>query len=159
MKEYVTNYKLNLYDCHEHDTFDEYRTGLRQLFETIRYGGNKEQLQRIMEENEEAYNGMDGETRELLEIVANVKFEEKHITIENGKERCNMLKAFEDMREDGRIKGKTEDILELLEELGQVPQRIVEIINAENNLSVLSRWLKSAARASSIAEFEAEMNQ
>lgn len=33
MKEFVSNYKLNLYDCHEHDTFDEYHTGLRQLFE------------------------------------------------------------------------------------------------------------------------------
>ncbi|MCM1263262.1 MAG: Rpn family recombination-promoting nuclease/putative transposase [Butyrivibrio sp.] len=28
LKEYVTNYKLNLYDCQEHDTFNEYRTGL-----------------------------------------------------------------------------------------------------------------------------------
>lgn len=35
MKPFVTNYRLNLYDCHEHDTFDEYRTGLRQLFEAV----------------------------------------------------------------------------------------------------------------------------
>ena len=42
MKEFVTNYKLNLYDCHEHDTFDEYHTGLRQLFEVIRYNKDKE---------------------------------------------------------------------------------------------------------------------
>lgn len=26
LKEYVTNYKLNLYDCYDHDTFDERRT-------------------------------------------------------------------------------------------------------------------------------------
>ena len=57
----------------------------------------------------------------------------------------------------GRLESRIEDILELLEELGQVPQRIVELIRAEENLGVLSRWVKSAARAGSIAEFEENM--
>lgn len=161
MKEYVTNYKLNLYDCHEHDTFDEYHTGLRQLFEVIRYGRDKEQLQKIVEEHRETYSNMDNDTRELLEVMAGVKFSENHNTMENGKERYNMIKAFEDMRlegiVEGKIEGKIEDIMELLEELGQVPQRIVEFIRAEDDLGVLSRWLKSAARAGSVEEFEANM--
>lgn len=154
MKEYVSNYKLNLYDCHEHNTFDEYKTGLRQLFETIRYDRDKEQLQRIMDKNKEAYSSMDSETRELIEVVANIKIEKKHIEMENGKERCNMLKAFGDMREEGKIEGKVEAILELLEDIGQVPQQIVELIRAEDNLTVLSKWHKSAAKVESIAEFE-----
>lgn len=33
-----------------HDTFDEYRTGLHQLFEVIRYGKDKEKLRRVMVE-------------------------------------------------------------------------------------------------------------
>lgn len=57
-KEFVTNYKLNLYDCHAHDTFEEYQTGLSQLFETMRYCGNKKQLKRVMEERKEAYNSI-----------------------------------------------------------------------------------------------------
>ena len=57
----------------------------------------------------------------------------------------------------GRLESRIEDILELLDELGQVPQRIVELIRAEENLGVLSKWLKSAARATSITEFEANM--
>ena len=60
-------------------------------------------------------------------------------------------------REEGRLRGMADAIMELLEELGQVPQRIVELIRAEDNLGVLSRWHKSAARAGSIAEFEANM--
>lgn len=44
LKAYVTNYRLNLYDCHEHDTFDEYKTGLRQVFETVRYAKDKVKL-------------------------------------------------------------------------------------------------------------------
>ena len=157
MKEFVTNYKLNLYDCHEHDTFDEYHTGLRQLFEVIRYGRDKEQLQRIVEEHRETYLNMDSGTRELLEVMAGVKFSEEHKTTGDRKERYNMLKAFEDMRLEGKIEGKTESIMELLEEFGQVPPRIAELIQAEDNLNVLSRWHKAAARATSIADFEANM--
>ena len=127
----------------------------------IRYGRDKEQLQKIMEENREAYINMDSDTRELLDVMANVKFSEEHNTMENGKVRYNMLKAFEDMRldgkEEGKIEGKIESIMELLEEFGQVPPRIVELITAEDNPDILSRWLKSAARAGSIAEFETNM--
>ena len=57
----------------------------------------------------------------------------------------------------GRLESKIEDILELLEEFGKVPQRIVDLIRAEDNLGVLSRWHKSAARATSITEFESNM--
>ena len=63
----------------------------------------------------------------------------------------------EEGKEEGRLRGMVDAIMELLEEFGQVPQRIVEIINAEENLGVLSRWHKSAAKAGSIAEFEANM--
>lgn len=77
--------------------------------------------------------------------------------MENGKERYNMCKAFEDYRLEGKLEGKMEAILELLEELGQVPQRIVELIRTEDNPNVLSKWHKSAAKAESIAEFEANM--
>ena len=60
-------------------------------------------------------------------------------------------------REEGRLRGMIDAILELLEELGQVPQRIVELITEEDNMSVLSRWHKSAAKVTSITEFEANM--
>ena len=161
MKEFVSNYKLNLYDCHEHDTFDEYHTGLRQLFEVIRYNKDKEQLKRVIEKNKDAYSSIDSETRELLDVMANVKIPEEDKTMENGKERYNMCKAFEDYRlegkEEGRLESKIEDIMELLEEFGQVPPRIVELIKAEDNPDRLSRWHKSAAKATSIMEFEANM--
>ena len=68
-----------------------------------------------------------------------------------------MCKAFEDMRLEGKIEGKIEDILELLEELGQVPPRITEMISSQDSIDVLGRWFKSAAKAESIAEFEANM--
>ncbi|MCM1263102.1 MAG: Rpn family recombination-promoting nuclease/putative transposase [Butyrivibrio sp.] len=110
LKEYVTNYKLNLYDCQEHDTFNEYRTGLRQVFEAVRYSKDKEKLKEVMEKNKEAYSNIDSETRDMLEVVANVKIPDKFKTEENGEERYDMCKAFEDMRLEGYEAGKSEGI-------------------------------------------------
>lgn len=55
---------------------------------------------------------------------------------------------------EGKIEGKIEDILDLLEELGPVPDEVKKRIKAENDMDVLKEWLKKAARAESMAEFE-----
>lgn len=109
VKAYVTNYKLNLYDCHEHDAFDEYHTGLRQLFEAVRYGSDKEQLKRVMEENKEIYNNIDRDTKELLEVVAKVRIPEGYKVMRNGEERFEVCKAFADYRLEGKLEGKLEE--------------------------------------------------
>ena len=105
-------YKLNLYDCHEHDTFDEYHTGLRQLFEVVRYGRDKEKLQQIMEQNKETYSRLDQDTRELLEVVAKIRIKEEEEVMENGEKKYDMCKAFVDMKlegiEEGRKAGREE---------------------------------------------------
>lgn len=111
---FVTNYRLNLYDCHGHDTFEEYHTGLRQLFETVRYGREKEQLKRLMEENKEVYNNIDRETRELLEVVAKVKIPEEYKVMKDGTEKFEMCKAFEDYRLEGKIEGKQEQLVQMV---------------------------------------------
>ncbi len=117
LKEYVTNYRLNLYDCQEHDTFYEYHTGLRQVFEAVRYAGDKEKLWKMMEENREAYSKIDGETKDMLEVVANIRILEKFKTVEDGEERYDMCKAFEDMRLEGYQEGIATGIAEGIEKL------------------------------------------
>ena len=105
-------YKLNLYDCHEHDTFDEYHTGMRQLFEVVRYGRDKEKLQQITEQNKETYSRLDQDTRELLEVVAKIRIKEEEEVMENGEKKYDMCKAFVDMKlegiEEGRQVGREE---------------------------------------------------
>ncbi|MDE6750103.1 MAG: Rpn family recombination-promoting nuclease/putative transposase [Lachnospiraceae bacterium] len=132
-KKYVTNYRLNLYDCQEHDTFEEYRTGLRQVFESLRYSKDNEKLKEIMEENKEVYSSIDRETRDILEVVANIKIPEKFKTVEEGRERYDMCKAFEDMRqegyEDGISKGIEQGIrilIQTCQELGLTADSIME---------------------------------
>ena len=108
IKKYVTNYRLNLYDCQEHDTFDEYHTGLRQVFEAVRYSKDKEKLKNIMEQNKEAYSKLGPDTKDMLEVVANIKIPDKYKTVEDGEERYDMCKAFEDMRLEGYNEGEKE---------------------------------------------------
>jgi hypothetical protein len=53
----------------------------------------------------------------------------------------------------GMAEGKIEDILELLEGLGNIPVGLEFIIRQETDLSVLKWWFQLAARANSIEEF------
>ena len=58
---------------------------------------------------------------------------------------------------EGIAQGKAEDILQLLEDLGEIPDALKVRIQKETDLQVLSRWLKAAAKAKSIAEFEKQI--
>ncbi len=63
----------------------------------------------------------------------------------------------EEGRSLGRLAIKIVDILELLEDFGQIPQRILLRIRQETDMELLGKWHKCAARASRIAEFETKM--
>ena len=68
--------------------------------------------------------------------------------------------VYKEGREDGEAAGLTEgrrrDVLELLEELGPVPEELREKIMSQED--VLSRWLKTAARAESLQGFAEKMD-
>ena len=65
-------------------------------------------------------------------------------------------KHLKNLFEEGKVEGKAEDIMELLKDFGSVPQVIKNRIYQERDIATLGKWLKAAARASSVAEFEAE---
>lgn len=62
-------------------------------------------------------------------------------------------------RNEGKAEGKSEDILELLEELGEVPGELRDAIENETSLSKLRLWLKAAAKADSIDWFVKEIQE
>lgn len=77
----------------------------------------------------------------LDEIVTEVKESEEWEAVQ-----MNIL-------EIGIAQGKAEDILELLEECGEVPKNLRNTILEETNLERLRAWLKLSAKAGSIEEF------
>ena len=56
----------------------------------------------------------------------------------------------------GKLKGKIDSLLEILQELGDVPEVLQTRIKSEKDLQVLTSWLKAAARADSVEEFQAK---
>ena len=64
-------------------------------------------------------------------------------------------KVFADgMREEGEIIGTAKAAVQLLEDYGEVPEMVRTLIMEQDDLELLSKWLKIAARAESIKEFE-----
>lgn len=61
-------------------------------------------------------------------------------------------------RAEGRVKGitegKAEATLELLEDYGEIPEELRKIVMGQTDLNILKKWLKAAAKAGSIKEFE-----
>ncbi len=55
--------------------------------------------------------------------------------------------------EEGEAAGKAESVLELLEDLGKIPDELRERILSESNLPVLKQWLKAAAKSESLQAF------
>ena len=89
----------------------------------------------------------------IVERVNYFKIQKEGVTI--------MCEIADKIRQEGRatgiIEGKIESILELLEELGNIPKQLIQRISKETNSDILNNWLKCAAKASSFAEFEAKM--
>ena len=99
---------------------------------------------------------------------------------EHGSEAVNMLYTQwnwddameverEEAYEEGKIAGMTEgktlgdlnrsrqDILDLLEDLGEIPEDIRTRIHTEEDLKNLRQWLKAAAKAASFEAFREKM--
>lgn len=56
-----------------------------------------------------------------------------------------------------REEASQEAVLELLEEYGAIPEHIREVIRSQWDSAVLKRWLKLAAKAETMEQFEKEM--
>jgi flagellar biosynthesis/type III secretory pathway protein FliH len=55
---------------------------------------------------------------------------------------------------EGRVEDRAEAVIELLEDLGELSDSLKTCIMEQNDLELLRKWLKVAARAESIEEFE-----
>lgn len=61
--------------------------------------------------------------------------------------------------EQGKIHSKKEDILALLSDLGDIPPNLTTYIDNQSDLELLKSWVKKAAKAVSIEDFQKEIIQ
>lgn len=59
----------------------------------------------------------------------------------------------------GKVIGKVESVLELLEELGTIPPELEEQVRSQKDEVTLTRWIKLAAKAESIEDFEQKISE
>ena len=115
-----------------------------------------------------AYDGKENDPlySAAMEVIVRANWE----VYEEGEEMCDALnelfaKKMERKRVEGKAEGKAEgktegkalSILELLEDLGPVPELLREQILSQKDEAQLSRLLKLAARAGSVEEFMGKM--
>ena len=67
--------------------------------------------------------------------------------------------TWESQEELNRIEHKADAVCELLEDLGEIPQELQDEIYAERDLEVLSKMHKLAAKAKSIEDFQAKLEE
>ena len=60
----------------------------------------------------------------------------------------------EEGREEGKAEGKAEAIIDFLNDIGELPDSLENLIMKQTHAQTLQKWLKLAARAGSIEEFE-----
>lgn len=60
---------------------------------------------------------------------------------------------------EGKAEGRADSILELLGELGDIPEDITVKVREQKEDSILSSWLKLAAKAAAFSEFRKAMDE
>lgn len=115
-------------------------------------------LHYVTESNE---NGLPDECDERLkrlhesirEIKASADMEVEYMKME---ERERIIR--DEGKQIGIINGKIESVLELLEDKGEVPEKVKAKIFAETDPEVLKKWLRLAAKSETIEEFCKEID-
>lgn len=115
-------------------------------------------LHYVTESNE---NGLPDECDERLkrlhesirEIKASADMEVEYMKME---ERERIIR--DEGKQIGIINGKIESVLELLEDKGEVPEKVKAEIFAETDPEVLKKWLRLAAKSETIEEFWKEID-
>ena len=105
-----------------------------------------------LEESEEDFQ--DELVEQFQETIRNIKTDRKM-----GERYMIFEEMLREEKQEGRLETKREDILELLEDLGTIPDELRDRITGIENLEVLKVLHKIAARADSFHTFEKKMEE
>lgn len=159
LNKFLNSY-LRTLNTREKDT-GMFQTDVKQVFDFIRYSRDKDKLKELAE-TDQAYSRLEADACDML--AAYVEEEEamfKRMDKYKKDGRVNMCQGLrewmEDERMEGKIEGKAEVLIELLTEYGNVSEKLKDQIMKEKNEVLLHRWIKLAARVTSVEEFEREM--
>lgn len=121
-------------------------------------GNPPEELKQLLHymENTTVENAVTEDLQNIHQMVNYVKYDEE-VSLQYMKifEREEML--IQEGIEQGIEQGVRDSLYELLEDFGSVSDVLRSEIMAENDLKILKKWLKLAAKSQSIEEFQSKM--
>ncbi|MDE6739077.1 MAG: hypothetical protein K2K07_08280 [Lachnospiraceae bacterium] len=137
----------------------EYEDGLRfyYFYAGGTYGGN-EAIRAMLTymQDSRAENVTDQATAELHSYVSRVKLlPEVRDAYMKWDEYIYYMQKEE--REKAAIDTMVQDILDILEEYGDIPEHVKSRLGETDDKEILKKWLKLSAKVNSIEEFEAGM--
>ena len=96
---------------------------------------------------------------ERKEFISQIKKGDEKIMCSSFERLLNREKAEgkEEGRAEGKVEGKAEAVIELLEDLGNLSEALRNLIMEQKDFEVLHQWLKAAAKAKSIEDFEEDI--
>lgn len=155
IKRYVENYKIHILDV-RHTADEELRKfppDICFMLMFIKYTEDKRALEQLKELSGQESIGED--TFDALVSYVNepelLEWKLKNQSETEGE--VNMCTGIRKLVEDGRLEGKAESVVLLLEETGSVPENIKEIILKTAEEEQLKAWLKLAKYAESVEQF------
>ncbi len=156
IKKLVPEYPIHFLDLSKVEHPEYFKTELRPFLELYRHSDDKKTFIDYIKNNEECEK-MDEESWDVLGKVTNsqkVISKLKSKVKETKQEERNMCKALEEYYNDGVAEGEASAVIELLQEMGEVPKELCDKIYKEKDLDLLKNWIKLAAKADSISGFE-----
>jgi len=134
-----------------------YEDGSKSIFVYTKgtEGEPPEELRQLAQymENSTAENAKSEKLARLHEMVVKVKAD-REVGLAYMKWYETEKRIREQERAEGRIEGKAEAIMELLEEIGTITEKLEKRLREQKNPDTLRKWHKLAAHSSSIEEFE-----
>ena len=113
----MNDYKLNLYDYHEHQDFSVFRTENRMLFEALSCAGDESLMEEMLRSHPEWYERLDRESAKAILGIMGVRIDlDKIREMKEKEEVYNVCKAFDDHLERGRREGRREGRQEGMQE-------------------------------------------
>ena len=114
-------------------------------------------LKIYMQEHMSEMKKLDAESKFLLATL----LKERRLTLKlneskerDEEEESDMCQAIEEMIQEGRMEGRRELLLEVLEALGEVNTDVKDKIMNENSYEKLSEWSKIVVKTNSLEAFK-----
>ena len=141
LREYVSNYRINLVDAGNLEHLERFQSDLQEILGTLKCRGNKKELLDYMNKRESYFRNVDEETYQVMrEFLHSEKMLKENVERIEGKETVDMCKALDELYNDGIELGREQGIkqgreqgielgVETLKEFGVSMEEVIERIS------------------------------